>query len=167
MKKNLLHIIVANIFYMIIVAGTNFILPKFTSLETYAAVKEYTLYITTYANILTLGYINGVYLEYGGKDVDKISPSELGKNIFSFFVFLLPVCILISAVGIISNNFIVTVVGAGIMSTNLVSYYQLLYQATGDFKSYGIALNASRVLTFAVYMFCLFLYSVQTIEFYM
>lgn len=156
MKKNLLHIIAANIFYLLIVAGTNFVLPKFTSIETYAATKEYTLYLTTYSSILTLGYLQGMYVEYGGKKIEGIDPKEIGVNLISFFGFMLPIAIGISAFGVYRGSVVISVLGIGILSTNLQSYYQMLYQATGDFKAYGMALNVSRVALLLAYLILIF-----------
>lgn len=152
MQKKIINIIFANIIYLVVVAGTNFLLPKFTSIETYAAIKVYTLYLTTYASILTLGYIQGMYLEFGGKDIEKTKPGEIGTSILSFFFFILPISIIISVIGLVTGNIILTFLGIGILSNNIQHYYQMLYQATGDFKSYGVALNASRVILFLVYM---------------
>ena len=157
MKKNLIHIIIANLFYTLLVAINNFILPKFTSIETYAAIKEYTLYVTTYSNIMTLGYINGVYLEYGGKELKTLSPVELGRSLLSFIVFMLPVCSAVFIWGLASNNVVITALGVGLISTNLNAYYQMFYQATGDFKAYGNALNISRILTLAINLFLIFI----------
>lgn len=166
MKKSLLYIIAANIFYMIVVAGTNFILPKYTSVETYAAVKEYTLYITTYASILTFGYIQGMYVNYGGKEIERIEPSQVGKNIFSFFVFMLPISGIISALGIYTSNKILAVLGLGILSTNLQTYYQMFYQATGDFKAYGSALNLSRIVVMVANLVLIFVFKTDNDLFY-
>lgn len=157
MKKNVIHIIVANIFLMIVTIGTNFLLPKFTSIETYAATKEYTLYITTYSELLTLGYIQGMYLKYGGINIERISTSEISKNIISFLVFQLPIAIIVTILGFILKNDIIIILGAGILASNMVSYFQLLYQATGEFKEYGVALNANRVLIFIAYLIFIFI----------
>lgn len=156
MKKNLFRIIVANLFYLIVGAGSNLILSKFTSIETYAAIKEYTLYLFTFYAILTLGYAYGVYLEYGGKELSKVSPEEIGRSLLTFIVFLLPVCSAIFIFGLIYHNVVITVLGIGLISWNFVSYYQMLFQAVGDYKEYGKALNISKVLTFVLNLFFIF-----------
>lgn len=158
MKKNLLHIMIANIFYLLVVAGTNFVLPKFTSIETYAATKEYTLYLTTYSSILTLGYLQGMYVEYGGKNLKRIRPLDLAKNFTSFFVFMLPISVAISIIGVCVHSIVITVLGVGILSTNLQNYYQMLYQATGEFKAYSMALNISRIAVLVVYLIFIFIF---------
>lgn len=158
MKKNLLHIIISNILYLLLVAGNNFLLPKFTSVEIYAAVKEYTLYITTYGTILTFGYTNGMYIHYGGKDISQLNQKDVGMNVFSFFCMMLPITIGITLYGVFLHNFILSVLGIGLLSTNLGAYYRLFYQATGDFKSYGVALNASRFLTLGINVLLIFVF---------
>ena len=156
MKKGLFQIFFANFLYLLLVAGNNFLLPKFTSVETYAAVKEYTLYLTTYGTILTFGYLHGMYLKYGGREIGTIEPEELGSSVLTFFVMMLPAAVAVSVYGLWTNNVVVCVVGAGLLSTNLCQYYQLFYQATGDFKSYGVALNASRILVLAADLLLIF-----------
>lgn len=166
MKKSLLQIISANLLYLILVAGNNFLLPKFTSVETYAAVKEYTLYVTTYGTVLTFGYIHGMYLHFGGKELKSIAAKEIGANVASFFLLMLPISIGASMFGVWSQNIVMTALGLGLLSTNLTQYYQMFYQATGDFKSYGTALNASRVLVLVVNMFLIFVCKTDNKVFY-
>lgn len=150
MKKSLLQIILSNILYLLLVAGNNFLLPKFTPVEVYAAVKEYTLYVTTYGAILTFGYTQGMYIRYGGKEVAALDPREVGTNVLSFLFLMLPVCSVITVYGIYVRSTILSILGFSLLSANLGAYYQLFYQATGDFKSYGVALNASRFLTLGI-----------------
>lgn len=166
MKKSLIQIILANLLYLILVAGNNFLLPQFTSVETYAAVKEYTLYLTTYSTILTFGYVQGMYLHYGGKEVDAIGAEEIGSNVATFLVVILPISILFSALGLWRDNVVLTAVGIGLFSSSLCQYYQMFYQATGDFKSYGTALNASRVLVLAANIFFIFVCKTDNKLFY-
>ncbi len=166
MKKNLIRIILANLAYMILVAGTNFLLPKFTSYETYAAVKEYTLYITTYAELLTFGYVQGMYLKYGGKNIEELSPVDFGRNFCSYIVFQTPIAIIITIIGLHIKKPLIAVLGLGIIVSNLLKYYQMLYQATGEFKAYGIALNANRVLLLLGYVLWIFVVKTDNYLFY-
>lgn len=69
---------------------------------------------------------------------------------------MLPISAVISLIGVCIHNIIITVLGIGILSTNLQSYYQMLYQATGDFKAYSTALNASRIALLAAYLILIF-----------
>lgn len=152
MTKSLIRVMLANIANMLIIAATNFILPLFTSVETYAATKEYTLYITTFSSLVTLGYTQGIYLKYGGKELSTFKKGEVGTDYLSFLVIQLPICAVFSIVGLFSKNITLVILGFGLLCTNLTSYYQYLYQAVGDFKAYGLALNASKIMLLIFYI---------------
>ena len=71
LSKGIIQVILANIINLIISIGNGFLLPKFLSVESYAALKTFLLY-TSYIGILHLGYIDGVYIKYGGKAIKAI-----------------------------------------------------------------------------------------------
>ncbi len=152
MKKSIIRIMLANIINMVIIAATNFMLPAFTTVETYAATKEYTLYITTFSNIVTLGYVQGVYLKYGGKEIAEFKDGEVGTDYLSFLCVQFPISAVFSVVGLFLKDITLVILGLGLLCTNLVYYYQYLYQAVGDFKSYGVALNASKIILLVLYV---------------
>lgn len=53
-------IFIANVINLLFSIGTNLILPKFLSVESYAAIKTYQLYIT-YVGVLHFGFNDGMY----------------------------------------------------------------------------------------------------------
>ena len=55
-------IFIANVINLLFSIGTNLILPKFLSVESYAAIKTYQLYIT-YVGVLHFGFNDGMYLK--------------------------------------------------------------------------------------------------------
>ena len=71
MKRGLFQILIANIVSLMIGIGLSFLVPKYLSVDSYALYKTYALYIT-YAGFFHFGYADGMYLKYGGKDIDKI-----------------------------------------------------------------------------------------------
>ena len=71
LKKGIIAILAANIINLIFNLFTNFMLPKFLSIDSYAAIKTFQLY-TSYIGIFALGYSDGMYLRYGGKELAKI-----------------------------------------------------------------------------------------------
>ena len=66
MKKGLINVMMANIICLIINLLTNFLVPKYVSIESYGMIKTYALYLT-YAGFFSMGYNDGMYLKYGGK----------------------------------------------------------------------------------------------------
>lgn len=166
MKKSLFQIIIANLFYLVVVAGTNFLLPAYTSYGTYAAIKEYTLYMTTCSDLITCGYMQGMYLKYGGREVAALDPADLGRNFFSYLAFQTPISIVVTVVGIILKDPLIISLGISFIISNELKYYQMLYQATGAYKAYGYALNCSRVMVLLAYMLLIFAFKTDNSIFY-
>ena len=85
-KKGVLLVFGANVINLIISLINGFILPKFLSIETYAATRTYYLYVS-YTGSLALGYADGLYLKYGGMKMADVTIdnsgtlAELKKNI--------------------------------------------------------------------------------------
>ena len=155
MKKGIIHLLLANMVYLLISILNSFLLPKFVSLETYAVVKTYTLYIG-YAGFLSLGYADGMYLRYGGIDIEKIEKKELGSNFKSYVILEIVVsgvCLLISA---IIKDFVIMAFALGSLFINVIGYYRNLYQAVGEYKLYGKALNYQTILMFALNVLLMF-----------
>lgn len=78
LKNGIIKILAANILNLGFNLITNFALPKYLSFETYASIKTYQLYIG-YIGVLHLGFIDGLYLEYGGKSYNCID-ADRWKN---------------------------------------------------------------------------------------
>ena len=76
----------SNIAVLIMSIVVGFLLPKFVSLETYASYREFTLYCG-YLGLFHIGFINGVYLKYGGKDFEEL-PKERFRSYTRFLVLL-------------------------------------------------------------------------------
>ena len=85
-KKGMAYVFLATGIGFVINLITNFILPKFLSVETYADIKLYQLYIT-YVGILHFGFSDGMYLRLGGKKVNDINRKELISEFKTFKVF--------------------------------------------------------------------------------
>ena len=62
LKKGMLNVFIANIINLIISLFTGFVLPKLLSVESYANIKLFQLYIT-YIGILHFGVADGMYLK--------------------------------------------------------------------------------------------------------
>ena len=78
LSKGIIQVITANLINLVISVGNGFLLPKFLSVESYAALKTFLLY-TSYIGILHLGYVDGIYIKYGGKTIGSIDAEEFAK----------------------------------------------------------------------------------------
>ena len=80
-------------------------MPKFLSVDTYAIIKTYTLYVG-YAGFLSLGYADGMYLKYGGKDINELDLVDLSTNYKSYTLFELIVCFICLIIALMLNDFV-------------------------------------------------------------
>lgn len=166
MKKGIMQVMLANVLCMLISIATNFILPRYLSIETYNVIKSYTLYIS-YAGLFAFGYTDGIYLKYGGSQITTLNKDELNKDSFTYFVFQTFIFILILFGAILRKNDLFIVFSIGLLATNLGGYFKILYQATGVFGKYGMALNLEKIVVFFVNIFFVFLLRTDASSFYL
>lgn len=143
----------------------NFALPKYLPVESYAAVKTFTLMVS-YAGVFHFGYEDGMYLKYGGKRLEEIDVSNWKLNISSLRLFQLAVAFCILAAGMVSRNVVLFMFALALLPYNMVMYFKQFYQATGEFKRYGYIMNITSILLFLadIILICL---GVQTYIWYL
>ncbi len=147
LKKGAMYVFIANIINLIISLFTGFVLPKYLSIETYSSIKLFQLYIT-YIGILHLGFSDGMYLKYGGKNVAEIDKQEVLSEFKTFKIFQLLVSVIAICVSIIIENEILLLCAIVIIPINVANYVRSLYQATGEFKKYSRFTNLNTFLIF-------------------
>lgn len=151
LKKGIMAIFSANIINLVFNLLTNFLLPKYLSVESYAAIKTFQLY-TNYIGIFSLGYADGMYLRYGGRDLSCIRKKELKDGVFTFRLILILESLILIPLSYISKDNIILAFSFTVISKNMTSYFKNLYQAVGEFKRYGKILNLTTILTFVANM---------------
>lgn len=166
LKKGLVSIFLANIINLIFNILTNFLLPKYLSIDSYAAIKTFQLY-TTYIGVFSLGIADGMYLRYGGKSTLQIDQNELSKETFSFRLIMIFETLILVPIAIIYKDKIIITFVFTILSMNMTNYFKNLYQAIGEFKKYGRILNLTTILTFIVNMGLLFLLKIDNYFYYL
>lgn len=165
MRKGLINVMIANIFCMVIGILTNFLLPKYLTLDSYAMVKTYALY-AGYAGFFSLGYNDGMYLKYGGKNISEIDKKDLANNYLNYIILELIILAMIFIFGVFGHNPILIAFSFGMFNANILGYLKSLYQATGEFSSYGKALNIEKFVIFIFNLVLLFILKLDNYLFY-
>lgn len=155
LKKGLIVVFSANIVNLVFNLLTNFLLPKYLSVDSYAAIKTFQLY-TTYIGVFGLGAADGMYLRYGGEPLKRINRRELRTGIFSFRMLMILESIILVPLSFLLRDKIVIAFTLTILSMNMTSYFKNLYQAVGEFNRYGRILNWTTIATFGINMVLLF-----------
>ena len=147
LKKGIYVIFKANVISLVFNLLTSFLLPKYLSVEAYAAIKTFQLYVT-YVGLLHLGYADGMYLKYGGSDIEKLDGCSLKTDIHTMVLFQVWVSIISALASLILKDPIWVAFSISIFPLNIASYYKLLFQATGEFDKYGKITNITTFVTF-------------------
>lgn len=149
------YILFANIISMVIGLFNSFMLPKFLSLDTYAIVKTYNLYIT-YANLFCFGYNEGMYLRYGGKNIKKINKNDMTSNLTNFIYLEFATFLVLLIASFTIHNYVLGAFSIAMFALNIITYLKSLYQATGEFVQYGRALNYEKIGVFILNIVLMF-----------
>ena len=144
-KKGIFVIFRANVISLIFSLCTNFLVPKFLNVEAYAMIKSFQLYVS-YIGLFHFGYCDGMYLKYGGKKIEQIDKVEVVKDIATMRVYQILVSFIVMIVAIFIKDFAWFAFSIAIVPLNMVAYYKLLCQATGEFRRYGKITN---IITFS------------------
>lgn len=155
-KKGIVRILLANILNLLFSLGTNFLLPKYISVDTYAQIKTYQLYIS-YVAILQLGYSDGMYLSFGGKELSSIPYNDIQTSISTMRVFQAIITIISSFLALFIGDKILFIATVAIFPQNIIAYYKNLFQAVGTFDKYSSIMNYTTGLTFAINIVLLFI----------
>lgn len=166
LKRGMIKILTVNILNLAVTLVTNFVLPKYLSTETYAAIKSYQFYIN-YIGILHLGYADGMYLKYGGKKYTEISMAAFKRELSTLRLFQLVVCCVATVVAFFVKDQVMLLVALSILPYNMFVGYKTIFQAIGDFDSYSKAINASTIILFLINMVALFALHTDKVQVYL
>lgn len=155
LKVGIITILLANIINTVFSLATNFLLPKYLSIDSYAAIKTFQLYVS-YVGLFHLGYVDGMYLKYGGCELGKNVDENFSLNLSTMHFFQLGITIFTVVISLFSRDWIVLLFALSIFPQNISNYYKFLYQATGAFELYGRIMNLSTASTFILNVILLF-----------
>ena len=105
LKKNILKVFSANFMQLISSLVVGFFVPAILSIEGYADLKTYTLYIS-YIGFFHLGFLDGIYIKYGGKKLENIDKKQLKGEHNFFILFQLTVSVTVFLISIYSKSII-------------------------------------------------------------
>lgn len=149
LKHNIMRIFSANFLTMISSIIIGFIVPAILSVESYSLVKTYTFYIS-YIGFFHFGFIDGMYVKYGGKNIKEINPYDYKVEHHVFVVFQILITLIFMTLSFFMKDIIVFLMSISIVPINLLSFYKIFYQATGQFRLYA---KYSYIYT-VVYLIC-------------
>lgn len=148
----------ANIISLLISIITVIFLPKFMDIKSYGVWQLYLFY-TSYLGFFHFGWIDGIYLRYGGYDFDKLNKITFTNQ----FIALLSLELIISILGlftisIIINDYLLQQVFIFacyvLVPIIITTFTNFILQITNQIKEYAMLTLFGRILFFI----CLIIY---------
>ncbi|MGD9994151.1 MAG: oligosaccharide flippase family protein [Salinivirgaceae bacterium] len=148
--KNISYSISSNLLSFFVSIVITLVVPKFIGVEEYGYWQLYLFY-SLYVGFLHFGWIDGIYLRYGGKHYE-----QLDKGLFfsqfvmllalQFFIGLLIIFLSIYKITDINRQFIVLMVAIELVIINMRWLLIYILQATNRIKEYAIITIVGRIL---------------------
>jgi O-antigen/teichoic acid export membrane protein len=165
--KKISFVAFSNIIKLISSILVAFVIPNILGLTNYGYYKVFILYLT-YLGLFHFGFIDGIYLKYGGIDYDKLDK----KSFRTYFKFLIRLEFIISIIGIVitilfvegEKKIIFLLLFLNLIALNLTTYYQFISQITSRFREYStrlIILSVTNIIIVALlYIFKIYDYRI-------
>lgn len=135
LKKSIFKVFTANFVQLITSVVTAFVVPFVVSVENYSQIKTYMLY-SNYVALFSMGFYEGIYIKYGGKEKCTLDNSVVKSEHSTFFIFQIFIMMLWILISILNVNVFLLLFALTILPVNLFTYYKRLHLATGDFERY-------------------------------
>lgn len=164
-KKGVISVLITNVIKLCLSIITGFIIPKMLPIDQYGYIKVYQLYVS-YVTLLGLGYADGIYLKYGGKKLKDIDYLELANEYKTFMLLQVIITVLFLIYSLISKDFILLVFAFSILVINCSTFFQMYFQAIGEFLKYSILININTISTFVGNIILIFILKVTDYKYY-
>ncbi|HFI0639750.1 TPA: hypothetical protein ACGO3K_001875 [Streptococcus suis] len=153
MKKLLLnssYAITSNLLSLLVSTLVILILPKLIGVEEYGYWQLYLFY-TSYVGFAHLGWIDGIYLKYGGEEFEHLDKQKFFSQFISYSIFQIIVAIIIFIIGNSfgggsSKEFIFNMLSLTLLATNLRFFVIYLLQTTNLIKESARIMILDRLL---------------------
>lgn len=159
-KKDIIKVFTSNVINLLIGIVMSFLVPAFLSLDQYAFLKTFTLYVG-YVGILHFGFNDGIYIKYGGKQQDEIDKEELKGEHKFIFLFQLAITIIMCVIGFLINDMVLVAFSICILPMNLQSLFRFLYQALGEFNIYSKIMVIPSILLLLINLFNIYILKIN------
>ncbi|MDG3132069.1 hypothetical protein MKL26_03375 [Streptococcus suis] len=162
---NASYAIISNLLSLLVSTLIILILPKIIGVEEYGYWQLYLFY-TSYVGFAHLGWIDGIYLKYGGEDYSKLDKQQFFSQFVSYSIFQTIISILIfiigNSIGFGSNKeFIFNMLSLTLLATNIRFFIIYLLQTTNLIKQSARIMILDRML-YVVFLLTLILFSIYS-----
>lgn len=135
--KSISYTIVSNIFTLLTSLLVVLIVPKYLTIEEYSYWQLYLFY-SMFVGFLHFGWIDGIYLKYGGMDYHKLNKNLFFSQFYSLAVFqiVLSIFLIIGCTLFFQNQklTVIQLIGVSLTLVNLANMIMFTLFATNKIK---------------------------------
>lgn len=164
MKQDIFKVFGTNLIRMGVAFFATFLLPAILSVDAYANVKLYQLYVS-YVGLFHLGYCDGIYLKYGGENFND-NISDIRNDLRNLQIFQIIISLGVIICSVIRKDGILFAFGITIFPRNVRSFFEYAYQATGRFSEYAKVVNGYSILTMVFYFILIVVFNITDYRVY-
>ncbi|PEX88717.1 lipopolysaccharide biosynthesis protein [Bacillus cereus] len=133
---NIFRVVFSNMIMLVSNIVIGLFLPMYLSVKVYGEYRLFLFYLG-YIGLLHFGFIDAMYLKYGGNNKETLDKNLLRKEHHIFFLYQLVVMICILTIGFFIGESLIILFALAIIPLNVSAFHKLFYQATGQFKKYS------------------------------
>ena len=163
--KSIIKIFFSNFFQLLVSLIIGFMIPVILDLNEYAELKTYTLYLT-YIGLFHFGFLDGLYLKYGGNKLNKIDMAELKGEHDFLIISQIIITIFLLFIGLLFKSTIIVILALSILPVMIQTFYRLLYQATGEFSKYSKIMFKYSFVYLFLNIVLVFIFKINNFKYY-
>lgn len=153
LRHNISSVLIAQIIVLLSSVIKSLVVPKVLGVEDYGYWQIYVLY-SGFVGVFALGYSDGVYLRFGGKDYSDLPFKQLraSSRIYTCVLGVISIAICVAAITFEEGLRSVALffVAADIVFVCFSGYLLYVLQITDRFKEYGLLVVSDKVAMAAI-----------------
>jgi len=161
--KDILKVFNSNVLMLLSNIILSIFLPLSLSVDEFGEYRKYILYIS-YIAIFNLGYIDGIFIKYGGKNLEDNKKSLRAEHKF-LVIFQLIVTIILICISVLEKDILLLLISLSIIPINVNGFHKMLYQSTGLFTKYS-RINILFTIFNLIFIGCLLVLKIDNSSYY-
>lgn len=156
LKSSIIRVAFANVLNLLSSILISFIIPLILSIESYANIKTYIFY-TSFITIFSIGFVDGMYLKYGGKKYSELDKDILKSEYIIYLIIQSIFTVAFLSISFLKQDIILFFVAITIIPMNITVFFNFLYQATGEFTIYSRCSFINTIVYFMINILLVFI----------
>lgn len=138
---NFSYTLISNLVSLIISSLIVLIVPKLIGIREYGYWQLYIFY-SSYLGFFNIGWVEGIYLRYGGKEYSKLNRPLFASQFWSFFIYIIIIGILIATYSFIfvassDKRFIFQMLSVSLVASVPRGFLLYVLQSTNRIKEFS------------------------------